>query len=70
MVNDYLSELDRTPSSNTYTPVHSKVQKEASPSTVQTHTRQDFVHALKIAKRQGLSPLSVYSDYIKGEVSI
>ena len=70
MVNDYLSELDRTPSLNTYTPAHSKVQKEASPSTVQTPTGQDFVRALKIAKRQGLSPLSVYSAYVKGEVSI
>lgn len=70
MVNDYLSELDHTPSPNTYTPVHSKVQKEASPSTAQTSTGQDFVRALKIAKRQGLSPLSVYSNYIKGEVSI
>lgn len=70
MVNDYLSELDHTPSPNTYTPAHSKVQKEASPSTAQTSTGQDFVRALKIAKRQGLSPLSVYSNYIKGEVSI
>ena len=70
MVHDYLSELDHTPNANTYTPVHSKAQKEASPSTFQTPTGQDFVRALKIAKRQGLPPLSVYSSYIKGEVSI
>ena len=70
MVHDYLSELDRTSHANTYTPIHGKHQKVASPSTVQTHTGQDFVHALKVAKRQGLSPLSVYSDYVKGEVSI
>ena len=70
MVHDYLSDLDHTSHANTYTPIHGKHQKEASPSTFQTPTGQDFVRALKIAKRQGLSPLSVYRDYIKGEVSI
>lgn len=70
MVHDYLSDLDHSSHANTYTPTHSKAQKEASPSTVRTLTGQDFVRSLKIAKRQGLSPLSVYSNYIRGEVSI
>ena len=70
MVHDYLSDLDHSSHANTYTPTHSKAQKEASPYTVRTLTGQDFVRSLKIAKRQGLSPLSVYSNYIRGEVSI
>lgn len=70
MVHDYLSDLDHSSHANTYTRTHSKAQKEASPSTVRTLTGQDFVRSLKIAKRQGLSPLSVYSNYIRGEVSI
>lgn len=70
MVHDYLSDLDHSSHANTYTPTHSKAQKEASPSTVRTLTGQDFVRSLKIAKRQGLSPLSVYSNYIRGEISI
>ena len=70
MVNDYLSELDHTPNANTYTPTHSKAQKEASPPIVRTPTGQDFCPCPQNCQAAGAFSFKCDSNYIKGEVAI